>query len=1067
MVWQHEDLTGDYNIYAQRVGVGGLVGSQIYLTLNENDDINPAVAYNHAAQEFMVVWERRIGSGGSAQGDIIAQRMNTDGSLAGSQIIIDNETVDESKPAVSTWENSTWSGYLVAWQDKATDYDIHAHQVSNMGTLIGSELSVVTWANDQLKPSIACAEKCLLVWEDHHWSYGEYWDIYGQRYMLNTSGLLQLDGGNIGIGWDGEDYRVDPVVTFNECTGYFVVTYEYRTDTSNLGIKQRVVLSDGGVIGEEIIVSDGSQDEIHPAISPRVPCSPLLIWEDDRNNSSTGIDIYGVVLNTCNFHCDCPQEMFCYKGRCLKDEKQAVYCCEKSGCMPGQWCLTWENTKERCPEDPDWFCQTACDCGPAHCCKDNLCVKDIDDPWLPGGTEIGPPCVDRVDATYCCTRPDCTAGRTAYGPLANLDFLCYAPTSSEIKNYCGSDSCFGTACSCGPGNSCVDTIQNSPPGSACFLLVGGSCVPNALAEAVYGWSASELKACVDTANTTGTEVDFGWLTASEYAYQRVTGIFGTCGNGACDAGEYPHTCPSDCHCGDGQCAPSEVNTCNTDCGYCGDGSCQDWESPFTCPRDCKILPGDRWCDLDEVWSSPNDCTCPDAPYFPQGYTVCGDQYYMGNSPLNPERITDACEDEYADTNKTPESATSIDNQQIIFARRYGGSKGAIVEYFAPDIGRSILAKAGNVYIAGQTFTFDFPGTSSIDNLDWDAIVMKHDYDGDLIFSRYLGTGSGLGHDKYVGRDIAVNSSRNIFVAGSMGVAIITPNGSRIETYPNSTVDSVGAYGIALDAVDNIYLVGSQEYGALKLDPDGEILYHNTLLGGTAYDVALDGLNNAYIAGDFGFMKLDEDGEIQAYTNLGGIGYGVAYKSGLVYITGRTYSTAFPSTTGAFDTTYDPSGEAFVVVLDTSGNVIYGTYLGGSGFETGTSVAVDDGGSIYITGYTFSPDFPTTVLALDRDLSGIGDAFVTVINPNGNGLGDLLYSTFIGGNDPAVPPYLTPDKGYGITLDDLGMVYITGETGSPDFLTGGASSTTGFTDVFLMKLDLPLIVHTLNLPLVIR
>jgi hypothetical protein len=187
----------------------------------------------------------------------------------------------------------------------------------------------------------------------------------------------------------------------------------------------------------------------------------------------------------------------------------------------------------------------------------------------------------------------------------------------------------------------------------------------------------------------------------------------------------------------------------------------------------------------------------------------------------------------------------------------------------------------------------------------------------------------------------------------------------------------------------------------------------------------------------------------------------------VYITGRTSYPSFPSTAGAYDTTYDPSGDAFVAVLDSSGNVLYATYLGGSGFDAAKSIAVDDGGLIYVTGYTFSSDFPTTQNALDRGLSGIGDAFVTVINPGGNGSADLVYSTFIGGNDPAVPPYLMPDKGYGISVDEFGMVYLTGETGSSDFPPGEASSAGSFTDIFLMKLDLPLGAYTLSLPLISR
>ena len=93
--------------------------------------------------------------------------------------------------------------------------------------------------------------------------------------------------------------------------------------------------------------------------------------------------------------------------------------------------------------------------------------------------------------------------------------------------------------------------------------------------------------------------------------------------------------------------------------------------------------------------------------------------------------------------------------------------------------------------------------------------------------------------------------------------------------------------------------------------------------------------------------------------------------------------------------------------------------------------------------------------------------MTVIEPNGNGMSDLLYSTYIGGNDPAVPPYLMPDRGLGIAVDDLGMVYLTGETGSTDFPANSESSSESFTDIFLMKLDLQLEEERIYIPIVLK
>jgi len=264
---------------------------------------------------------------------------------------------------------------LVVWQDMQSDYDIHAQQVSQTGDLVGGEIFVSTWEHDQIKPMLACAEKCLVVWEDHHWAWGDARDIYFQLYKLNSSGFLQADGGNLPIG--GDEYRVTPVVYYRDCADDYVVTWEYKTETDNLGIYQRIVLPDGTLLGDETAIIHEAHDEVHPTTATRVSCRSLLLWEDNRNSASTGIDIYGEPENVCSIHCHCPQNQFCYRGKCVLDETP-VFCCARSGCPPGYWCVNIEGVRSRCPEDPNYFCQTACDCGPAHCCKDNMCVKDID-----------------------------------------------------------------------------------------------------------------------------------------------------------------------------------------------------------------------------------------------------------------------------------------------------------------------------------------------------------------------------------------------------------------------------------------------------------------------------------------------------------------------------------------------------------------------------------------------------------------------------------------------------------------------------------------------------------------
>src|SRR5207244_93997 len=121
------------------------------------------------------------------------------------------------------------------------------------------------------------------------------------------------------------------------------------------------------------------------------------------------------------------------------------------------------------------------------------------------------------------------------------------------------------------------------------------------------------------------------------------------------------------------------------------------------------------------------------------------------------------------------------------------------------------------------------------------------------------------------------------------------------------------------------------------------------------------------------------------------GYGIAADgAGDAYLTGFTESADFPTTPGAFDTTFN-GGDAFVTKFDASGAaLLYSTFLGGNNDDVGTGIALDDAGSAYLTGYTSSTDFPTTAGAFDTTYNGGQDDFVTKLDASGAALG---YSTY--------------------------------------------------------------------------
>ena len=272
----------------------------------------------------------------------------------------------------------------------------------------------------------------------------------------------------------------------------------------------------------------------------------------------------------CATHYDCPQGSYCYYKKCVTGPDYPVYHCNKkdsSGndtCPPGHTCVDKAGKLSICAESSTYACKDACDCGPAHCCIDvtgiKRCVKDTADPWLPGGTAVGgAACVQGTDATYCHTDPTCHEGRQAFAaPKYQGKFRAFDRKANHATPLCGGRRCFGSAINCRAGESCIDTQQASPlPGKACLLLSGGTCVSNALAESVFGYKPADLLPRCSSACPKGNKCDAGWVSDRKWAYRRIIGTCGSCGNGTCDPGEWNDNCSVDCTCGDGLCSVSE------------------------------------------------------------------------------------------------------------------------------------------------------------------------------------------------------------------------------------------------------------------------------------------------------------------------------------------------------------------------------------------------------------------------------------------------------------------------------------------------------------------------------
>ena len=392
-----------------------------------------------------------------------------------------------------------------------------------------------------------------------------------------------------------------------------------------------------------------------------------------------------------------------------------------------------------------------------------------------------------------------------------------------------------------------------------------------------------------------------------------------------------------------------------------------------------------------------------------------------------------------------------------------------------ESGRGAAVDAsGNIYVTGFTFSMNLAvtgasfqpsyhgGTSQTDT-GGDAFVAKYSPAGTLLYVTYLG---GKGDD--VGDAIAVDSTGNAYVTGYT-------SSTDFPTVKGSYQTTFGGHG----ANQNLPPFG--DAFVAKLNPTGTALVYSTYLGGSGDEIgtaiAVDSSGSAYVGGSTlstnfptknayqpsfkgfggnpsffgsgpfinfgdGFLaKLTPDGTGLVFsTYLGGalddtVTAIALDGSGNVYAGGTTLSVDFP-TLGAYQSKYGgaasdaaqpviKTGDGFVAKFDTTGKLVYSTYLGGSGDDAVMAIAADAAGAAYVTGFTTSSNFPVSSNAAQHGFTGPagvtgikgfawGDAFVAKLAPSGS---SLVWATYLGGNDD--------DAGMAIALDAGGNVIVGG------------------------------------------
>ena len=281
----------------------------------------------------------------------------------------------------------------------------------------------------------------------------------------------------------------------------------------------------------------------------------------------------------------------------------------------------------------------------------------------------------------------------------------------------------------------------------------------------------------------------------------------------------------------------------------------------------------------------------------------------------------------------------------------------------------------------------------------------------------------------------------------------------------SIADDDYAAGVAVDVGGNAYsfntlnarfgigsLVGTMV--VTKLDPIGGRVYSTNLGSGQAGAIAVLPSGEVFVAGkgtfpdapgfrgwgsDFSIVKLNTAGNAVIYKAT--IGNDISAFEALHLAVGPSGQVALTGAVGSRNFTLENAVQpihggggydAFALLLNPTGDqLVFSTYLGGSGVDVGHGVAISDDGSIRVVGRTLSPNFPTAV-ALQPALAGPADGFVTTFSP----AGALLQSTFLGGSGT--------DTVMGVSLGPLGVMHVAGKTDSPDFPLQDAIDTSRHT-----------------------
>ncbi|MBN2577926.1 MAG: SBBP repeat-containing protein, partial [Pirellulales bacterium] len=335
--------------------------------------------------------------------------------------------------------------------------------------------------------------------------------------------------------------------------------------------------------------------------------------------------------------------------------------------------------------------------------------------------------------------------------------------------------------------------------------------------------------------------------------------------------------------------------------------------------------------------------------------------------------------------------TSLDGETDAFIAKFSSS-GELL--WATYLGGSMwdqcndiaVDNAGNIFVIGDTYSDDLPALGGFDtSFDGneedisDGFVAKLNSSGMAVWVSYLG-----GSDCDWGNVITVDHEDNILLSG------LTFSGDfpAYQGFDMTYHDGGDVFLVKLtnsgDLLWATFLGGSARDQAegLTVDADGQVFVGGITysedfptLGG--FDASLDGACDAFLA------KITTSGQLLWASYIGGsdqdwINDIAIDETGDLFVTGRTYSGDFPLS-GGFDSTLDGECDAFVAKINSSAGLTWSSYFGGSNFESGSGIALDHLGNVFLTGRTTSGDLPTTSDCFDSSYNGENDVYLAKIH----------------------------------------------------------------------------------------